>query len=245
MSTAATSVALEALPPATRTTLQALTDALEKALGKNLAALVVYGSAARGGYVPDESDIDVIVVLEDTALPHLHAIAKPLTLARYRGRVEAMILKRDNLSHAADVFPLLYDDLRQKNVILSGIDVFAGLHISNTHRRLRIEQELREARIRMRRAVVDALGSEANIAGAVARKVKQIRSPLHALLCLKGLTCDDGLEAVLAGAGKAYGIDTGSLTRVAGEPEKAHTALRALLDAAILDVDAMPDGVHA
>jgi predicted nucleotidyltransferase len=245
MSTAATSAALEALPPPTRAPLQALTESLEKTLGKNLAALVVYGSAARGGYVPDESDIDVILVLEDTSLPHLHAVAAPLTLARYRARVEAMILKRDNLSYAADVFPLLYDDLRQKNVILSGTDVFSALQISDTHRRLRIEQELREARIRMRRAVVDALGSEANIAGAVARKVKQIRSPLHALLCLKGLTCDDGLEAVLAGTGKAYGIDTAPLTRVAKEPEAAHAALRALLDAAIVDVDGMPDGVRA
>jgi hypothetical protein len=79
----------------------------------------------------------------------------------------------------------------------------------------------------------------------VARKVKQIRSPLHALLCLKGLTCDDGLEAVLSGAGKAYGIDTASLTRVAAEPEAAHTALRTLLDDAIVDVDGMPDGVRA
>jgi predicted nucleotidyltransferase len=245
MSSAATSAALEALPPETRVPLQALTESLEKALGKNLAALVVYGSAARGGYVPEESDVDVIVVMEDTSLPHLHAVAEPLTLARYRARVEAMILKRDNLSYAADVFPLLYDDLRQRNVILSGTDVFSGLQISDTHRRLRIEQELREARIRMRRAVVDALGSEANIAGAVARKVKQIRSPLHALLCLKGLTCDDGLPAVLAGAGKAYGIDTAPLTRVAQEPEAAHTALRGLLDAAIVDVDAMPDGVRA
>ena len=245
MSTAAISAALEALPPATRAPLQALTESLEKALGKNLAALIVYGSAARGGWLPEESDIDVIVVLDDTSLPHLHAIAEPLTQARYRARVEAMIHKTDNLPYAADVFPLLYDDLRQKHVILSGKDVFAGLHISDTHRRLRIEQELREARIRMRRAVVDAMGSEANIAGAVARKVKQIRSPLHALLCLKGLTCDDGLAAVLAGAGKAYGVDTGALLRVAAEPEEAHTALRELLDAAILDVDAMPDGVHA
>jgi len=245
MSTAATSGALDALPPAARASLQALKEGLEKAVGNNLAALVVYGSAARGGYVPDESDLDVIVVLDDTSLPQLHKIAEPLTQARYGGRVEAMILKRDNLASAADVFPLLYDDLRQRHVILSGTDVFAGLAVADTHRRLRIEQELREARIRMRRAVVDALGSESEIAGAVARKVKQVRSPLHALLGLKGKQCDDRLEAVLAAAGREYGVDTSSLTRVRTQPEAAHTALRALLDAAIEDVDRLPDGARA
>lgn len=245
MSTAMTSSPLDALPAGTRAPLTALKDGLEKAAGKNLAALVVYGSAVRGGYVPEESDVDVIVVLEDTSLPQLTAIAQPLMHARYSGRVEAMILKRGAIHRAADVFPLLYDDVRQRHVILSGSDPFAGLEISDAHRRLRIEQELREARIRMRRAVVDSLGSEATIAGAVARKVKQIRGPLHALLCLKGKPCDDRLEAVLAAAGQVYGIDTGALTRVAAAPEAAHTALRGLLDAAIEDADRLEDAARA
>lgn len=232
---------LSKLPPATLAPLASLKEGLEKAVGANLAALVVYGSAVRGGWEPDSSDIDVIVVLEDASLPQLRAIAEPLMLARYRGRVEAMILRRGALAGASDVFPLLYDDVRQRHVLLSGSDVFAPLEIRDTHRRLRIEQELREARIRMRRAVVDALGVEATIAGAVSRKVKQIRGPLHALRCLKGDACDDRLEAVLAACGKAYAIDTAPLTRVAAAPEAAHTALRALLEAAIEDVDRLED----
>ena len=154
----------------------------------------------------------------------------------------AMILKRENIPRASDVFPLLYDDLRQRNVVLSGTSPFTNLEISDAHRRFRIEQELCEARIRMRRAVVDAMGSEANIAGVVARKVKQIRSPLYALLGLKGISTDDRLEPVFAAAGKAYGIDTTALLQVAKSPEAAHTAFRALLDAAIEDADRLEVG---
>jgi predicted nucleotidyltransferase len=242
MTTAVSTGPLGALPPATRAPLQALKEGLEKAVGANLAALVVYGSAVRGGWVEGRSDIDVIVVLEDTSLPHLHSIAPALMKARYAARVEAMILKRAPLASAADVFPLLYDDVRQRHVILSGTDPFVLLEIKDVHRRLRIEQELREARIRMRRAVVDALGSEADMAGAVARKVKQIRGPLHALLLLKGQPCDDRLEPVLAAAGKAYGLDTAPLGRVDEAPAAAHAALRALLDAAIDDVDGLEGG---
>ncbi len=235
---------LDALPEAARPPLLALKEGLERAVGANLSALVVYGSAVRGGWAPGESDIDVIVVLNDTSLPQLRAIANPLMAARYGWRVEAMILKRGAIHRAADVFPLLYDDVRGRHVLLAGSDPFAGLEIKDSHRRLRIEQELRETRIRMRRAVVDALGSESAIAGAVARKLKQIRGPLHALLGLKGVACDDRLEAVLAAAGKAWGIDCAPLARLASEPEAAHTALRALLDAAIHDVDSM-EGGHA
>lgn len=237
-----TAAGVETLPPAARKHLEALRSGLEKALGDNLASLLVYGSAVRGGYDEDTSDIDVIVVLKDTGLDKLMACSNPLLLARHRGRVEAMILKLDNISRAADVFPLLYDDVRGRHVVLSGIDPFAGVEISDTHRRLRIEQELREARIRMRRAVVDAMGSEVLLAGAIDRKVKQIRSPLHALLRLRGLACDDTLEAVFRETGRAYGTDTAPLLRVRDDVALAHTAFRAVLDAAIEDVDKLAVG---
>ena len=233
---------LESLPEAARAPLRALQQALERAEGENLAALIVYGSAVRGGWKPGVSDIDVILVLHDTSLSHLKVVAEPLMLARHGGRVEAMIWKHANVARAADVFPLLYDDLRQRHLVLSGSDPFAGLEVKDEHRRLRIEQELREARIRMRRAVVDALGSELDMAGAVARKVKQLRSPLHALLLLKGVACDDSLEEVLAASATAYGIDTRPLLKVAESPEAAHAALRAVLDAAVEDVDRLEDG---
>jgi predicted nucleotidyltransferase len=242
LSSAAEAAVLTGLPPSTHATLLALKQALEQGQGSNLAALVVYGSAVRGGYEPGTSDIDVIVVLHDTGLDKLKVLSEPLLLARYTGRVEAMILKCLNIAAASDVFPLLYEDVRQKNVLLSGADLFTDLQIQDEHCRLRVEQELREARIRMRRAVVDALGSDAGVAGVVARKVKQVRSPLHALLRLKGIRCDDGLPAVLDAVGRAYGIDTSPLLRVAAAPEAAHAALRALLDAAIADVDGLPTG---
>src|SRR6185295_8163489 len=98
--------ALDALPQATRAPLAELVSGLERAAGDNLVSLVVYGSAVRGSYVDGVSDIDVIVVLRDTALPKLLACSEPLLLARHRGRVEAMVLKPDDIEPAADVFPL-------------------------------------------------------------------------------------------------------------------------------------------
>jgi predicted nucleotidyltransferase len=229
--------ALAALPPAALPPLRELTEALVDAQGDNLAALVVYGSAVRGGWVEGVSDIDLVVVLRDTDPPRLKALALPLLLARHKARVEAMILKLDNLAAASDVFPLLYDDIRSRHALLHGVDLFAALTISDAHRRLRIEQELREARIRMRRIVVDAMGAEESLVGPLIRKVRQVRSPLHALLSLRGVACDDGVESVLREAGQLYGLDTAPLLRVAGDAAAAHAAFRKLLDAAIEDVD--------
>jgi len=239
------SARLDQIPEAARKPLERLRDDLVAAQGDNLAALLVYGSAVRGGYDPQSSDIDVVVVLKDTSMAHLTACSGPLLTARFRSRVEAMILKLNNIAAAADVFPLLYDDIRSCHVLLAGSDPFSSLEIADAHRRLRIEQELREARIRMRRAIVDAMGEDKAIAGALIRKIKQVRGPLHALLCLKGVSCDDTLETVMKEAGKAYGLDTAPLLRVREDPKAGHAAFRSVMDAAVEDADRLEVGGRA
>ncbi len=244
MSQASTSSSarLERLPAAVRSRLDELRHGLQDALGGDLIALIVYGSAARGDYREGKSDVDLVVVLRDDARDKLEAISNALQLARYAARIEAMILTASEIPRAADVFPLLYDDIRREHILLAGKDPFSALEISDRHRRLRVEQELREAQIRLRRAVVDAQGARDLLAGAVFRKVRQIRGPLRALLALRGIEVSDGLDEVLARAGAQYGVEIKPLSAVHSAPAEAHAALEKLLAAAVDDVDRMEDG---
>jgi hypothetical protein len=230
---------LDRLPSATKTKLHELRDTLTGALGDDLQALVVYGSAVRGGFVEGRSDLDLLVVLRRDDRPTLEKIGGALLLARTSARIESMILRGDELARAADVFPLLYDDVRGRHALLHGEDPFAGLEISDTHRRLRIEQELRDARIRLRLVLSEAPLLPRLLNGAVARKVKQLRSPVHALLRLRGHEVDDGVEPVMREACELYEVDAAALLRFDDDPEAAYDALTRLLDAAIADVDTL------
>ena len=234
---------LKNVPPEVQTKLDTLRDDLVAGLGDKLAAIVAFGSAVRGGYVPGRSDVDLIVVLEEDDRELLETIGPPLLLARTSARIESVLMTKRELARAADVFPLLYDDVRNTHHILHGDDPFAGLTIADTHRRLRIEQELRDARIRLRLVLSEASRLPRGLRGAVARKVKQLRSPVHALLILKDQAPpDDGVEAVMRGAAKAYEVDAKALLRFEEAPEAAYDALTQLLDAAIADVDTMEVG---
>lgn len=232
--------ALSALPEAVRKPLRELAGALEAALGSNLVSLVVHGSAVRGDFRPDASDVDVIVVLADTAFEQLAKAADPLLLARHSARVEAMLLRAQELPRTADAFPLFYGDVQRRHVVVSGSDPFAGLTISTAGRRLRIEQELREARIRMRKSALETLGERTELVGPLERKLRQLRSPLHALLELQGAACADGLAEVLNASGRRLGVDVAPLLDVAARPEAAHVAYRQLLEKAIESLDALP-----
>lgn len=230
---------IDALPEPLRKRLQLLQGDLVKILGDNLVGLLAFGSAARGEFREGTSDVDVVVVLREATAAALQAISNPLQVARNAARIEAMVLVADEIPRAADVFPLFYDDLRSSNVVLHGADPFASLVIADHHRRLRIEQELREAAIRLRRAVIDAGGSPGHLAGAVERKIKQIRGPLRALLMLHGQQVGVALPEVMAAAGAHYKVDVSTFARVRADPPKTLDALQRLLTAAIDDVDRM------
>lgn len=230
---------VEALPAGVRERLAEFTKNLETALGDDLVGILVHGSVVRGEYRPGESDVDVIVVLERADFAQLDAIGNAMQLARYSARIEAMILVESEIAGASDAFPLLYDEIKRRHILLTGRDPFAAVEVHDTHRRLRIEQELREAQIRLRRAVTDAFGAREAIGGAVARKVKQVRAPLHALLALKGIACESDLPSILAKVGETYGVDVAALRAARESPDVAHATLVALLTKAIDDVNAM------
>jgi predicted nucleotidyltransferase len=225
-----------ALPQSVRDRLAEWTRSLEGALGDDLVAVLLTGGVARGDYRPGDSDVNAIVVLRDASFAKLDAISSAMQAVRYGARVEATILTAEELPGSCDAFPLLYDEIKRWHIVLVGTDPLASVAVHDTHRRLRIEQELREAQIGLRRAVTDALGAPEAIGGAVLRRARQVRRPLRALFALRGIGCKEDLTSVLGCASTAYEIDVAALAKPREAPAEAHTALTAILAASIRDV---------
>jgi hypothetical protein len=227
---------IQKLPATIQTRLDELVGKLAKTCGANLVGLVAHGSAVRGGYREGASDIDLVCILDEDSAATLAAIGPALELARFAARIETMILTKAEIARSADCFPLLYGDLARSSATLHGVNPFEGLAISDAHKRLRIEQELREIRIRLRRVATDFTTAQ-NFGGAVERKIKQARGPLWALLALRGETVDDDLDSVLRATGKAYEIEPAPLRNAREDAKAAYATLAKLLDAALADVD--------
>lgn len=227
---------VQSLPPSVRDRVAEWTRSLEAELGDDLVAIVLTGGVARGDYRPGESDVNAIVIVRDVSFDELDAISSAMQAARYGARLEATILTESELAGASDAFPLLYDEIKRWHVVIAGTFAASGIVVHDTHRRFRIEQELREAQIGLRRVVTDALGAHEAIGGAVGRKVRQVRRPLHALLGLKGITCGEELASVLASASATYGVDVSALAAPRDAPQAAHEALTKLLRVAVDDV---------
>lgn len=230
--------------------LEALLGALRAALGERLVSVLAYGAAVRGEWVDARSDVELALVLRDADIETLESIATPLRVARCNARVECAILIEDEIARAADAFPIYFDDLRRRRVVLYGADPFTSLAVHDEHLRLRIEQELRDAQMRLRRAVADASGAPDRVLlGVIARKVRQVRAPLHALLELlsgRRATHDalrgDRLEDVLDAAGARFDVRVDPLLRREASAVEAHRALSLLLARAVDAVDRFESG---
>src|SRR6185503_7708085 len=79
------------IPPAASPALDAFRDALVKADAANIVCIAVYGSAARGRYDADTSDLNVIVALRDASGAAILRIAEAVHEAERQSRVETMI----------------------------------------------------------------------------------------------------------------------------------------------------------
>jgi predicted nucleotidyltransferase len=225
------------LPPTVRAKIEEWKAALASTLGDNLVAILLTGGVARGDYRPGESDITAIVVVKDASFAKLDAISAATQDARYGARIAPTFLTAAEIPGAGDAFPLLYDEVKRFNIVIYGTDPFEKVVVHDTHRRLRIEQELREAQVWLRRAVTDAMGAREAVGGSVARKIRQVRRPLAALLKLRAVACKDDVTSVFAAAGARYGIDVAALETPREKAEAAHDALTKVLAAAISDVE--------
>jgi predicted nucleotidyltransferase len=204
-------------PVAVATALSHVGDEARAAAGDNLVALVLYGGLARGRYRGPRSNVDLAVVLED-ASPARVAEITPLLMAAWRAaHVDAWILARSEIPRLAEVFPTKLLDIRDHHLLLHGEDVFADLDIDRRLLRLRVEQELTNLSLRLRRTLVTLGADPASAAVYLATTARPLAIQLAVVLRLAGRTVpgEDRTAAIFAAASEAFGLDGEALEALA------------------------------
>jgi predicted nucleotidyltransferase len=199
---------------------------IEKAAG-GVTGLVVYGSLARGRYNPKQSDINLAVILHDAAPGTLQAISPPLREGFRTLGVEPFLLTREDVLHGADVFPTKFQDIAAHHEVLYGESPFAGLQVSREHLRLRLEQELRNLALRLRRRYVALYEDPEALDRAVGETIPGFAIELQGLLSLLGKPAakTDAPVDVIAAAVVAF--DWPKLAHV-GEPHAGPRSAEAI-----------------
>ena len=130
---------------------QPFVDKLAGELGADLHALILYGSAVRGGFSQSVSDINVLIVLrESTPAAHL----KLRTALNEEPRIQTLIVGLPDLERTMRVFGLKFLSIGRSYRVLHGADVLANFHLDPQLHRDQAEEALRNLQLRMTRAFV-------------------------------------------------------------------------------------------
>lgn len=204
-------------PPAVAAAVNRLRDELQQAAGANLAGLILYGGLARGRYRPGKSDVNLVVLLREASAAALAAVAPALRRAWRAAAVEPFLLTPEEVRHCADVFAPKFLDIQDYHIVLAGENPFTGLNVSREHLRLRIEQELRNALLRLRRRFVGVAEDPAALTNALADTARPLALQLASLLRLAGkaVPAEDRSAAIFEAAAGAFDLDRAALARLA------------------------------
>ena len=156
---------------------------LQQSAGANLESVILYGSAVSGEYDPEYSNVNLLCVLKETALPNLLALAPSIEWWTKQRHSAPLLITRDELEHSADVFAIEFMDIRQHHRVLFGSDPIASLQIPMQLHRAQLEYELREKLILLRQRLTLAGGDEKRTWELILRSVPAFTTLFrHALI---------------------------------------------------------------
>jgi predicted nucleotidyltransferase len=135
-------------------TLDKFVEELKAAWGDNLVSLVLYGSAAAGDFVEKKSDYNTLAVLRDDSAGALRKAVPVVRRWAKSGHPAPVLFTSAKLAVSCDVFPLEFQDIRDKGRILAGEDVLGALDIERGDARRQLEHELSGKIQSLRRALL-------------------------------------------------------------------------------------------
>ena len=185
----------------------AFIDDLKATHRKNLAAVVLYGSAAAGDFVPKQSDYNILIALHKIGpedLRNAHACVREWVRM---GHPVPVYFTVSELQNAADVFPIEFHQMSVARKVLYGPDVLADLDISDKFLRLQAEYELRSKLIQLRRQYIPASISVDSLKGLMAESLSSFAALFRAVLIINGLQSPATKRAIVALTAQHLKID--------------------------------------
>jgi len=175
--------------------------------GDDLVAIILYGSGARGEYVPKKSDINLLIVLSDNGIERLGDATDAVAKWRKRNVRVPLVMTRGYIESSLDAFPLEFFNIKSAYQVIHGEDILKDVVIQKEDLRLQCERELKAKLLLLRESFLEANNKSHLLRELVAQSLSAFISIFKALLYLKGDEVPEKNEAVLSATIQSFGLD--------------------------------------
>jgi len=146
---------IDGLPGETQRLLRSYVKDVVQAYGTQLDAVLLYGSAVRGEFLPGRSNLNILLFVSSYDVALLKAYAGAHKKWSKEQVVTPLFLTKADLQASAFVFPLEYQDIQDCHRLLWGQDPFIGFKVDQRHLAGEVLQALRGNLVRMRQRLVE------------------------------------------------------------------------------------------
>jgi hypothetical protein len=208
------------LSPVTQARFRRLADDLRRVFDRRFVALIAYGPHRGAVFAAsiEPADLDAMSALVETW--HRDRLATPL------------VLTRDELGRSLDAFPLEFQAMLDRHVLIDGEDPFAGVRIDARDLQRACEVQAKGHLVHLRQGWLEAHGHPEDLAQLAARSAGPFRTLLAHVARLSGEPADTD-EALVAFGERAIQLpaDLGrDLLSVDERPEAAPRVAARLSD---------------
>jgi predicted nucleotidyltransferase len=166
--------------------LNGLINDLRTTHADNLASVVVYGSAAAGDHIELRSDYNLLIALKRITPEDLRLAQAPMREWQRLGHPLPVYFTLEELSDAADVFPIEFHQMANARIVLYGKDPFEFVRLSDTNLRHQTEYELRSKLIQLRRLYIPASVAIDKLCDLMSDSLASFAALFRAVLLLHG-----------------------------------------------------------
>jgi len=178
-----------------------------EAFGADLVGVILYGSGARGEYVPRKSDINFMIVLTQSGINTLGR-ALPLVSRWHKRRVSTpLFLTEQYIASSLDTFPIEFLNIQAAYRVVYGQDLLKGLVMDRTFLRLQCERELKGKLLQLRENFLETEGKKHLIADLVTQSLPTFFSIFQAVLALRGKPPVSGKDVLVSNMSQETGLD--------------------------------------
>lgn len=175
--------------------------------GDDLVAIILYGSGARGEYVPKKSDINLLIVLSDSGIERLGDATDAVAKWRKRNVRVPLVMTKGYIDSSLDAFPLEFFNIKSAYQVIHGEDILGDLALGKQDLRLQCEKELKAKLLLVRESFLEADNKTPLLRELIVQSLSAFISIFKALLYLTGEEVPDKNEAVLATTAKSFGLN--------------------------------------
>ena len=186
VASATDTIAIQMIKTVVQEALNGLVSDLRVTHGDNLSSVVLYGSAAAGDHVELRSDYNLLIALNRITPEDLRLAQAPMREWQRLGHPLPVYFTVEELSDAADVFPIEFHQMANARIVLYGRDPFEFVKLSNHNLRHQTEYELRSKLIQLRRLYIPASVSIEKLCDLMNDSLASFAALFRAVLLLHG-----------------------------------------------------------